>query len=555
MSFQKIKIIFLLIALPSLLFAQKEKENLGDKEYIIVKDYKPVLGESYKISDLPEGDTSSATPPAMDYTIRSKKLSSEYEAGTIKAVKIKDEQLSKLYRTYVKLGMGNYTTYAGDLYVNALRSKKGAAGISLNHFSGNPGLDDVGYAGFSKNHGGVYGKYFFDQSTFSGDVNYNRDVVHYYGYDTGDTIINKDDIKQRFNKFGMMFDYGSNYLSKDRLGYLATFGFSTLSDLYDVNENDLYFAGKGWKKVNDYYLNAELSLNYFKKSLAEDEKLAVYNDISRNIVSFIPSLSFNRDKVNLVLGLNLSMEKNEETDVRLFPKIDMTIPIAENVLYVFAGVNGNIVKNTFQTTVNENPFVTSAIAPTNTINKLELKAGLNGNFSSLLSFVALVKYTTVDRMQLYITDSVYFNKFNVLYVDGNVLNLHAELTYKKSDKLNVTLRFDQYGYSMEQNEEAWHRPTTEMALIANYNFYEKFVVKAGIYANGSYNVRITDTLGAFTSEKVDGYLDFNLGIEYRYSKILSLFVDANNLGFSRYYRWYQYPTERFNVLGGIKYSF
>src|SRR4051794_30725331 len=108
---------FVLIAgMPALSFAQTAKGNLGDKEYIIVKDYKPVLGESSKISDSPKGDTTSANPPVMKYNIRSQKAVADYETPTIKAVKIKDEQLAKLYRSYVKLGIGNYTTYSGDLY-------------------------------------------------------------------------------------------------------------------------------------------------------------------------------------------------------------------------------------------------------------------------------------------------------------------------------------------------------------------------------------------------------------------------------------------------------
>src|SRR4051812_28453836 len=116
-------ILLVIMMMPAITFGQDEKGNLGDKEYIIIKDYKPVLGESLKISDSPEGDTTSFTPPDMNYDFRDKKLASDYELSTIKAVKIKDEQLAKLYRTYIKLGLGNYTTYAGDLYINALRSK------------------------------------------------------------------------------------------------------------------------------------------------------------------------------------------------------------------------------------------------------------------------------------------------------------------------------------------------------------------------------------------------------------------------------------------------
>ncbi len=543
-----------LFLIPTFLFAQDEKDKLGDKEYIIVKDYKPVLGESLKISESPEGDTTTSNPPEMEYSIRSRKATTDYETSVIKAVNIKDEQLDKLYRSYVRLGLGNYTTYKGDLYVNALRSKKGALGLALNHHSGNPGLKDVGPAGFSNNHGGVFGKYFFENSTFSGDVNYDRKAVHYYGYDTNDTIISKDLLKQRFNKFGITLGFGSNYLSRGNLDYNSTFGFSSLSDKYDVTENDLLFAGKAGKMISDYYISADFSFNYFSKSIASGETLSLNNNLNRSIVSVTPTITFTKEKVYLVLGLNLGIEKNLGTDVHLFPKIDVSVPLVENVMYVFAGANGKVVKNSFQTIVEDNPFVSSSIVPFNTINKLELKAGLNGNFSSLFSFVAMVKYTTVDRMLLYYNDNFNFNKFDALYVDGKVLNLHAELAYTKSEKFSASLRFDQYSYSMNLNEKAWHKPSSEVVLSSKYNVWDKLILNASIYASGKYDVRFQKNLG-YTSEKVKGYMDVNLGIEYRFSKILSFYVNANNLGFARYYRWYNYPSERFNILGGLTYSF
>src|SRR6188472_1917395 len=101
-------------------FAQ-DKE-LGDKEYVIVKDYKPVLAESNKINDTPEGDTAYSNPPKMNYNMEPRKLETNFEAGVIKAVKIKDEPIPKLYRSLAKLGIGNYETYTGELFYNTERS-------------------------------------------------------------------------------------------------------------------------------------------------------------------------------------------------------------------------------------------------------------------------------------------------------------------------------------------------------------------------------------------------------------------------------------------------
>jgi len=61
-----------------------------------------------------------------------------------------------------------------------------------------------------------------------------------------------------------------------------------------------------------------------------------------------------------------------------------------------------------------------------------------------------------------------------------------------------------------------------------------------------------------TTEKpkeLKGIFDANLGLEYRYTKKLSAFINFNNIGAVRYQRWEDYPTQRFNVLGGLTYSF
>ncbi len=548
-------ILSILFAFPLTLSAQQpEKGNLGDKEYVIIKDYKPVLGESLKISETPEGDTSSSVPPVMDYSVRSRKASTEFEASAIKAVKIKDEQLTKLYRSYARLGLGNYTTYLGDLYVNALRSKQGSLGLALNHHSGNPGFSDAGPAGFSKNHAGVYGKYFLDNSTFTGDINYDRDVVHYYGYDS-DTVINKDDIKQRFSTFGMKFGIGSNYLNRNHLDYSAQLAYSGLSDLYDANENDFLVAGKLGKIISGYYFNAGLSFNYFKKTRAKDEILTLSNELSRSIVSFTPEMIINKERMELSLGFDFTINKDSESKMYLFPKINITLPIAEKVLYVFAGVNGGIVKNSYQTITNDNPFVTASIQPFNTKNRIELKGGIHGNFSQRINFMAMLKYSTMDDMLLYVNDLVNFNMFNVQYYDGKVLDIHAEVGYTVNEKFSANLKFDQYSYNMAQGQKAWHRPGSEIGLTASYNIWDKILIKAGLFSYGKYYAKQMIDNVSYTSVKVNGYADINLGIEYRYSKILSLFVNLNNLGFSKYYRWYNYPSEKFNVLGGLKVSF
>lgn len=544
----------LLSLLPQAVVAQQEKGDLGDKEYIIVKDYRPVLAESAKISDTPEGDTSTFTAPPMQYNLRSKKAETNYETAVIKAVKVKDEPLPKLYRSLVRGGVGNYTSYLGELYINSLRSKTGSLGLALRHLSASPNLKDAGPADFSDNSAMVYGKYFLENATFDGRIRYDRNVVHYYGYDKNDTVIEKKDSRQLFGKFGVDLGFGSSEIRKDRINYQGRFGFSTLSDNFAASENEIRVGLEAGKQVNDLYVNLPVSMEFFKKKDAEYQVLSLLSNQSRNIVRLRPEVRIDREKIRARLGLGFELEKNKKSEFHIFPRFDITAPIADQVLYAFVGADGAVVKNNFHTLAEENPFITSAIIPLNTIEKLNIRAGMRGNFSSTIGFTAGVRYSTIENLQLFYNDLDYFNKFNVLYDDAKVLNLNAEVIYKSNEKFALSLHVDQYNYKMDTEAEAWFRPNTEVALRADYNFRDKILVNAAIFARGPIQARTLDANGA-VAEKINGWIDANLGVEYKYSKILSGFVRLNNLGFSRYYYWYRYQSMRFNVMAGVAYSF
>jgi outer membrane receptor protein involved in Fe transport len=73
-----------------------------------------------------------------------------------------------------------------------------------------------------------------------------------------------------------------------------------------------------------------------------------------------------------------------------------------------------------------------------------------------------------------------------------------------------------------------------------------------VFAFSSRYAKVYEPAG---EKKLKGFVDANLGIDYRYSKIFSLFLNFNNIGAVRYYYWDNYPSQRFNLLGGLTYSF
>jgi hypothetical protein len=53
---------------------------------------------------------------------------------------------------------------------------------------------------------------------------------------------------------------------------------------------------------------------------------------------------------------------------------------------------------------------------------------------------------------------------------------------------------------------------------------------------------------------IPSLLDFNIGAEYRLTKMLSFWVNFNNIANFRYQRWYGYPTQQFNIIGGLTFG-
>jgi len=94
-------------------------------------------------------------------------------------------------------------------------------------------------------------------------------------------------------------------------------------------------------------------------------------------------------------------------------------------------------------------------------------------------------------------------------------------------------------------------------LSARYNLRNKILVDIDILGLGK---RYAKEFNAgehnppLLTKELPSVLDFNLGIEYRYTKILSLWLRLNNFTGSKYYVWDQYPSQRFNLMAGFTYS-
>ena len=94
--------------------------------------------------------------------------------------------------------------------------------------------------------------------------------------------------------------------------------------------------------------------------------------------------------------------------------------------------------------------------------------------------------------------------------------------------------------------------------FTNYNnLYDKFLIRADLTLESGRMAKVVGPGNGVIFENNQYFMplgfiaDGNLGVEYRYSKRVSAFLQINNLASQRYSRWLNYPVMPIQVMAGI----
>ncbi len=147
------------------------------------------------------------------------------------------------------------------------------------------------------------------------------------------------------------------------------------------------------------------------------------------------------------------------------------------------------------------------------------------------------------------------NFFSPVTDDGELLNIHGEITGMIMEKIWYGAQANYYNYSMTLPDLPLNKPDWDATLGLKYNLRNKIIAGADIKALGRRQLGVMNmsTLVPL-AEKEPVHVNINLNAEYRYTKILSFWVKLNNIAFNKYYEYAYYPTQRFLFLVGFSYS-
>jgi len=543
-------IAFLLSLFSSLpLIGQEQWEQEGE-----IEDAEIVV-EKERIIKLPEErrNFEKIQPSPIDEALTDMNFEfNEYEysfspyAPRLRAARLKQESVEKLYGNYLKLGYGNFKTPFVQGYLSNKRNSEYGAGLRVKHLSSGEGPIDDENSATSDSEIEIFGKRFTSDIVLSGSAQYNREKYHFYGYDR-DLEVEDDTIEQIYNQISLNLGIEDNYASDD-INYNLKTGLNYLSD--DFNAEEIMFTADGkidFAIAGDYRFFVQTDLILSKR---EDSA-----SIDRNLFQINPYLRIPLDAVQLDVGFRLAVENDtvvNADETHFYPYVKADYRLGDQVS-LYAGIDGNIQPRTLQSSFSENPFIGPNVSVFHTNQKLNFFGGLEGKILQQVNFNAGLSVGILENLYYYANAAEDSTRFDILLDGGEttLTNIFGEISFQHTDFLSH-LRLDYFNYDSEIFSEVFHRPDFKLSWVNNYNIYEKILLNAEIYVMSGIHAF---NLQSGRTTALDSFADINFKVDYLLSERASVFISLKNILDNEYETLWNYPVKGAQFLGGMTFSF
>ncbi len=522
-----------------------QTQELEEAEIVIRKDRKiilPIATRNFeKVPQLPKLQI----PDAQSYNFRSFDINLKPFDPNIRMSTYNNQTLKGDFTgNYLKLGFGNYITPYLEAYLGSKRAKNYLYNVYVRHRSSQRGPVADENSANGRTEAVVGGKYFDGTNTISGSLIYNRISTHYYGYNP---VLDFDanDIEQVYNKFSAKFSVERTDKSLPYDYHFTTiWGF--FKDIVDARENKFYFDLGGSYQINE---NLQLRLDV----LSTLSKRTDVTEANRNYVNVMPRLNYTTDQFDVSAGANVAGDNDSGRGVKLYPAIEAGYRI-NPTFRVFAGYEGSVEMNTFESTVQQNQWMVAGFDLRNTEKKSDIYGGASMELIENLDLTLKVSQATLNDLTFITNDISDSTRFNILYDGGETgrLTVSSALNYESKGIFRSALHFDYYNYSLETLADAWHRP--DFKVDFNNTFYpiNKLQVTVDFYYMGGL-VGLNGETGL--SQELDDIFDMNLGARYDINDRFDVFLNLNNLFGQEYQRWLNYPSRGIQALAGVSVTF
>jgi hypothetical protein len=585
------KSLFLLFLLASVVVVaqrkskrEKAKDTIKPDDVItVITSYTPTISDAFKIKKTPRVVLSDKTKKKkLTYSIFSAPVASTFipKSGVVKGIDVGKKE--RLFDNYVAAGYGNFNTPFVEAFLHQNRKFEDDFGIYLKYISSEDGVEttplDNGYTNIR------VGAYYLQEDryfTWKIGGNLERDTYNWYGLPE----INFDDQtiasileEQRYEFYELEGEviFKDAYIN-DIKSSLSLFSdnFGSQEIRFKLQPNFELPMTRFNRRWND--LNLKTEIDYLQGEFEQS-----YTDIANVSYSFLnvglnPTYRFEWNDFNIKLGTKvyLAMDlENSLTDFLAYPDVQITYPLVSKLVNVYAGAGGDLHMNSFRSLSQDNPFVSPTLFLTTTNEQYNLFGGLNGKFSSDVSFDLRASYASNEDQALFVrnnskSDGVfdpfaprllgfeYGNSFGVLFDDITTLSIFGELEVDVTKRLIVGGNVQFNSYTTTNQREAWNLPELEGAIFGKYK-NDKWYASANVFFVGErldllYSGISPSTVSGIQS--LEAFVDVNLNGGYHFNDFVSVFVKLNNILNNDYERFANFNVQGFQVLGGVTYKF
>ncbi|MCO5949712.1 hypothetical protein [Mucilaginibacter flavidus] len=525
--------------------------NLSE-EIVVTTAYKPVLADAVKIRRNPDLEDKTPFKAPLVYIPIDKRLELNTSIKPLDAMKRPAEQDSVPTNNYVKVGLGSLKTTYGEAYFANGRDNALQVGGYLKHFAQNGNLYKQNSA---KEEAGIFGKSIGELNNISGRITYDYNSNYFYGFSQFNPPVTTRDDKQHFSTIGAEGELAKNYrdIENDFTYALKLKGY-IFSNTYQARESNLVLSGFFNQTIKQFYAGLAASLDL---STQKDSGYS-YNN---SLIKLNPYIKFQGDNYKIDAGVNIVDQFGFNSAFYIFPSARAELQVIPKYVRIFVEAKGDVNKTSLHDFAMANPFIGQNIDIKNSVDQLDIAAGIKGTLAPGFGFKFTVFRNEIKNMPLFVSDfnlATGYNRFKVIYDGGRsrVNGLNGELDYKASEDVDVFARIEFKDYQMATVAEPWNLPK----LVFKGGTVFKIDNKISISGTVTYRGGVMDpsplTVGTVTRPiSIDAFVDLSGAVDYKINNRFSVFVHINNILNANSQRWLYYPDYGFNIFGGVGYTF
>ncbi|MCS6917830.1 MAG: hypothetical protein NZM08_09140 [Chitinophagales bacterium] len=527
-------------------------QTLPVEEIDVVKQYRPQLTEAEKIQSRAEAPPRDTTLYPITYPPFSLQLPLPFTPADVKPLAVPKPKEEPLQNHLFGAGFGTQLWPQLALYLSNGRSSSVHYGLQTRYESSTAA--QMPLQKFSRWDARLHGTSFFQKVALWGEVDFDRNAYRYYAfpanYELTAEFPDEDSLRSVLFGAGIRLGVYNSAPTAADLDYDVQLRYRHLEQQARLMQSDSLLFSSWDPREDEVDLQATI-----RKKISEEQVVQVHatyqnvgyrmpqTDTALSLLTLTPAYVHAFRSLNLFAGLTAFAGNDLFT---VFPALELSYRIAGDMLSVFGRLERRMDVQTFQKTMEENPYV--IFFNPFTSKSTDAVAGIAGVYGQQMTYRLFVRQSWWKHQAFFYPfyqEPVYYRV--EAHPAGSTLALAGEVTYRMSQRLAVLLSGNISRWKPDSLEHPVGIAPQSGKIGVEYQMKDKIRLDATVYAQ----------TGAFTvtpegeSLRLKGFIDPNLKITYNYRPHLAFWAAGYNLANMKQRQWYGYTSYGIRAAAGV----